>query len=230
MVQLVEVLQESFRLLLQEPKLFVPRLISTALSSIWLLALVSGEINALHALISLPVIGFLGVFVSVMVAAMVKRRNSDRILMNSFLETISYKRSLVIAAIFFVLTGFVISIPLSVSLYIYLTTGNLFVLGLGGLLTLLMLLVIGFVSYFLPISLYEKEGFLSGFKSSISTSSENAFDVSVLTVFSFVMLGVAALAGNSLEVFGAAGFLFGRMVSSVVSTYFFVVSPRYYLE
>lgn len=229
MTRLLEVLSESFTLMFQEPKIFVPRLLSSALSSVWLLAVISERLNLLQTAATIPIIGFTGVFVSVMVASMVKNRGSNKILTDSFFDTAKRWKTLFSAAMFFVAAGFVLSIPLSVSLYAYLTTGNLPVLVFGAAVSVLVLMLLGFASYFLPISLYEKKGFLDGFKDSFSMSRSNPVEVSALTVFSFLMLGLAAFTGNALQVFGAIGFIIGRLVSSVVSTYFFVVSPKYYL-
>ncbi|MFB6144280.1 MAG: hypothetical protein ABEJ98_03120 [Candidatus Nanohaloarchaea archaeon] len=229
MAELGRVLRESFRLLVEEPRLFVPKLISATLSSLWMLGLISGRIPYLYAVAALPAIGFIGVFVSVMVASMVKSRG-DEVLVNGFRDTLQRWRSVAVATGAVLFTGFVVSLPFSLGLYSYLIQGSTVFLLAGSAVTLLLLLVFSFAAYFLPIGLYEKKGFLDGLRSSVTVSAGNARDVSALTLFSFAMLGVAAVAGSGLEVLGAAGFLIGRLTSSVVGTYLFVVSPSYYLE
>lgn len=230
MAELGRVLAESFQLLIKEPRLFLPRLLSTLISSVWLLAFAAGELKYAHAVASLPVIGLMGVFVSVMVAAMVKHRDEDRLLQLSFKETLGNWKPVLAATGFFLFAGFVIAVPVSAGLYAYLTTMNPVPLAAGAAVSVLGLLLLSFASYFLPIGMYEEKDFLKGFRASAATSTGNALDVSALTLFSFTMLGVAAFAGSTLEVLGAAGFLAGRLVSAVVSTYIFVVSPSYYLD
>ena len=230
MAELFRILRESFQLLFREPKLFLPKLVSAVLSSLWLLGLISGELNYLYAVVTLPLIGFLGVFVSVMVAAMVKYRGEDRLLLKGLAETSSKWKPVFAASIFFLVSGFIVSLPLSIGLYFYYFTKSVVPLVAGGATTLIVVLALSFFSYFVPITLYEEKSFLSGLKSSALTSTENVGDIAALTLFSFAMLGVATFTGSTLEVLGAVGFLIGRLVSSVVGTYLFVVSPKYYLE
>jgi F420-0:gamma-glutamyl ligase-like protein len=49
-------------------------------------------------------------------------------------------------------------------------------------------------------------------------------------LFSFALFGLALAAEGALESLGFAGFVLGRLASSAVSTYVFVVSPKLYLE
>ena len=52
----------------------------------------------------------------------------------------------------------------------------------------------------------------------------------MLLIFTFVLLGAAAATTGVLEIIGAAGFILGRVLSSIISTYTVTLSPKYYLE
>ncbi|MFB6147440.1 MAG: hypothetical protein ABEJ66_01010, partial [Candidatus Nanohaloarchaea archaeon] len=80
-------------------------------------------------------------------------------------------------------------------------------------------------------SLLEKGSVGRGFRDSARTSMENSREVVPLTLLSFALLAAASLTPDAgMKLLGYAGFLTMRLVSGIVTTYIFVVSPNYYLR
>lgn len=230
MSSIYEVLIQSFRLLWAEPRLFLPKLASTFLSSIWLIAFVSGRISNIHVLVSFPFVMVVGVFVSMMVASMVKNRDSEKILHKGFLEALDSWKAILPTTVFFMIAGFITVIPLGIGLTLFIQFGNTVALLAGSLLSLLIIIGVSFISYFLPITLLERNSFVSGFSESMQSSKKSSKTVLSLTLFSIALLGLAFGSNEYLQTLGYAGFLVGRLLATTVNTYLFVISPSYYLE
>mgnify|MGYP006291021771 CR=1 FL=1 len=171
-----------------------------------------------------------GVFVSLMVASMVKNRGSEKILRKGFYEASGSWKSILPGALFFLVTGFVVVIPLGIGLTFYLQFGNIIVLMSGVIVSLGMIIGISFYSYFLPITMLEKKSFSSGLKESIQSSRKSSKTVLSLTLFSITLLVIAFTSSEYLQALGYVGFLVGRLLATTVNTYLFVVSPSYYLS
>lgn len=224
-----EVLSESIRLLRDEPRLFVPKFASSLVGSVWVIGFLSGRLSFLQASLALPFISMTAVFASLMVAAMV--RDDHRVsLTGAFGEAIDSWRKILYATVFFVVMGFVVVLPASIGITWYLFYGNTILLVATVLFSLLLTVGLVFISYFLPITLLENKTFLDGFKDSLNTSRTSSREVTVLTILSFGLLALAFASNDYMEALGYLGFLVGRSISAIVTTYVFVVSPRYYLE
>jgi len=180
--------------------------------------------------VSFPFIMFLGVFVSLMVASMVKNRESDRILKKGFFEAVKSWKVILPTTVFFLITGFVVVIPLGIGLTYFIRFGNLAALLIGLMLSLFLIVGISFLSYFLPITLLEKGSFTSGFRKSMDSSKRSSKTVIALTLFSMILLGLAFGSSEYLEKLGYLGFLVGRLLATTVNTYLFVISPSYYID
>lgn len=230
MLRISELLLKSFRLLSEEPRLFLPKLVSTFLSSIWMLGSISGYLSTVQMLVSFPLIIIIGVFVSLMVASMVKNRESENILKDGFLGASKSWKAIIPTAVFFLVTGFLVVIPLGIGLTYFIQFGNLFALVTGSVATLVMVLAISFSSYFLPITLLEEGSFTSGFRESMQSSRRSSRTVMMLTLFSMTLLVFAFASSEFLQTLGYIGFLGGRLLATTVNTYLFVISPSYYLE
>ena len=225
-----EILAKSFKLLRAEPRLFLPKLASTFLSSIWLLSFASKQISTTQALVSLPIISLLGVFVSLMVASMVKNKESDNILKIGFLEALRNWRKILITSLIFILIVFLITLPFSIGFALYIRSGNVIALSIGFITTLLLIVALGFLSYFLPITLLEYNSVFGGFKESMRTSTKSSKTVLALTFFSIVVFLFAYGSSKSFQALGYTIFLSARLIASTVNTYLFVISPSYYLD
>jgi hypothetical protein len=100
---------------------------------------------------------------------------------------------------------------------------------IGGLLSAVMVLAVVYGIYFLPVTLIDNN-LGKSFRESFSTSRNNSREVTALLMFSLALLGLAAFTTGSIRNLGIAGFIFGRAISSIISTYTVIISPKYYLE
>lgn len=234
MAELSGILVESLRTLRQEPSLFIPKILSTSAGAIWFIALVAGPRTgqALTVYSAAGVfVALLGVFASIMMASMVRKKGSKNALVEGFRESLGYWKRIVLFFLLVLLIGLVIYIPLAIGFTLYYFAGLKLYFLIGGVLSLLLLLLSGFLLYFFPISLLEKGSVLKGLRDSANVSRQNWREVGLLTVFSFMLLGLASFSGNTgMELFGYAGFFALRLLSGIVTTYIFVVSPEYYLS
>lgn len=240
MSRVQEVLGSSFKMLVQRPQLFIPKLFSTFFSSIFLIFIVS-NLNSLYQSYSVPkvlgfvalsviLLSFIGFFVSLMVASMVRSNSKNSILSESFYEVLGDVPLILKSSLALVAFSFLVSIIFSIGLQASILTGNIFYTAIAAGLGLLLILGVSFGIYFLPITLLEESGLTKGLKSSLKTSKNNSVEVTVLLIFSFLLLGLAAISTGIMEKLQYLGFLLGRLISTVVNTYLFVVSPKYYLE
>lgn len=236
-MKLYKTLVESFDLLKDQPRFFVPRLISTSISTVWfvfilenyLLGFSSMDFSMMQMLFYLasgPLIIFLGIFVSVMLARMVDEGPE---LKNAFIYTWGRFKSLLAVTVAMLSVSFMISIPFSFGIVLYPLLG-IPVLVLSAGLSLLMMLAVSFAIYFLPIALVESTEIVETVKNSVKASRQNSVEVSVMLAFSLLLLVLSALAQGSLETLGYIGFALSRFMSAVVTTYIFVVSPKLYLS
>lgn len=235
-MNIINVLLESLKLLKRKPQLFAPKLVSATISSAWALVLLdmfrSGTFQELTSfyLLTTPIIMLLGVFVPLMTADMIKNKDRKGLLRLSFIETVRNWRKILGMTFLTLLTAFVSAVPAMIGfMALYISSQPLFA-AIGIATSLLLILAIGFLIYFLPISILTEKTVLSGLKESVKTSIENRWDVSLLMVFSFGMFGLAAVSQGFLETFGQVSFVIGRLISATVTTYTFVISPNFYLK
>ncbi len=235
----IKVLVESFRTLKERPVIFLPKLFSTFLSSlmlVWLLeyfpatAPTASLSVAVTPFVFLIVLGFVGVAASLMVASMVKNNEKGNLLGQALTDVSHRSKTLFLTTIAVVVISFLTAFPAVIGVLSYQFTGNILALSGGILLSLTSVLFLSFASYFLPITLLEKDSLTKGFSASLGESRNNSREVTALLLFSLVLLIVAFISTGTLEKLGYVGFIAGRMISATVNTYFFVVSPTYYLE
>lgn len=224
-MSLVDILRKSMNELQESPIYFIPRLISTSISSAWFLYMVQMPDPETY-LLTAPLIIFMGLFVPVMVAYMVE---NDGGLAEGFRATLKRSDKVLGSTAAFFLAGAFTAIPTALGLLIFQISGSLTALALGLLLSIAAILLTGFASYFLPITLI-RNGVIDGFRESASFSSENRREVTALMVFSFLLFGVSAASSGVMQALGTLGFILGRLTSALVGTYLIVVSPKYYLE
>lgn len=222
---LASILRKSMHELRERPVYFIPRLVSTSISTAWFLYMVQ-SLNTVTYLITAPLIIFMGIFVPVMVAYMVENNTG---LIDSFQTTLRKSDKILGSTLVFFLAGAVTAIPTVAGLLIFQFSGSYTALALGVLLSITAVLTTGFVSYFLPITLI-RNGVIGGFRKSAGFSSSNRREVTALILFSFLLFGASAASSGILQTLGTIGFILGRLTSAVVGTYLIVVSPKYYLE
>ncbi len=233
---LLQVLRESFEMLKDEPKFFVPRLFSTTISTAWFILVFDNYLSKLTTLkysnsemifylVSGPLIVFMGVAVSIMLARMVDKGPE---LKSSFLYTVGRMKTLLLVTWGMLSLGILMALPLTIGIVLYPVMG-IAVLAGSAALTVLMMIAVFYLLYFLPITLVENSSVVESIRDSISSSRENSKEVTVMLLFSFALLGVAGLAQGALEFLGYLAFAASRFISVIVTTYLFVVSPKLYL-
>jgi len=230
-----EILRESFEMLMDKPKMFIPRFISTSISTLWVLSfpgIYSGNLSAvnmesmIYYLSSMPLIVLLGVFVSVMLAEMVADKP---FLKKSFLKTLDRWKTILGVTVGILASTILFYITVSIGFFLSLSTGSLIFTGLGALVSLVLALGFSFAIFFLPISITENERLLKSFKASMGASKRNSKEVALLMIFGIGLLGVAFSMQGTLQSVGVAGFVVSRFISAVMTTYLFVVSPKMYM-
>jgi hypothetical protein len=230
MSNLFEILEKSFRMLLERPVLFIPRLISSTISSAAMIFWILGWIDTFTFLAVFPIVGIVGSFTPIMVSSMVEKESKKKLLRKGFIETLGlWKQILGFTMLTFVL-AFINSIPLSLGLIASINTGNPVYVAGGLLISLIILISISFGLYFVPISLIKEGKLFKGIGNAIDTSNENRKEVTLLILFSLAVLGISSTTTGYLRDIGLSIFFIGRMASSVVGTYLLVISPQYYLS
>jgi hypothetical protein len=195
-----------------------------------MLGAISGQLSTVQILVSFPFIAVTGVFVSLMVASMVKNRSSNEILKRGFFEALRNWKAVLPTAFFFLIAGFLVAMPIGLGLIYFIQFGNMYALAASSVLSLLLIIGISFLSYFLPITLLEKKSFFSGFSKSMKSSRKSSKTVLSLTLFSIALLSLAFGSNKYLQTLGYMGFVVGRLLATTINTYLFVISPSYYLE
>lgn len=235
-MNLYRILVESFQLLKDEPRFFVPRLFSTCISTIWfilvfdnyVLNLASLQLSRLELaayLVSGPFIAFLGVFVSIMLAYMVDNGPN---LTEGFFYTINRFKSLLGVTLGIMLLGFLVSIPLFAGFILYPVLGIQFLLATAAF-SFLLFAASAFAIYFLPIAVVENSNVFASLKDSIRSSRRNSREVAAMLVLSLLLLAVAGIAQGALQTLGYIAFALSRFLSALTTTYLFVVSPKMYI-
>lgn len=235
-MKLYEILTESFQLLREEPRFFVPRLISTGISTIWFILVFENYVLSFSGLqfsmlemvlylVSGPLIVLIGVFVSIMLAYMVENGPD---LGEGFWYTFGRYKSLLAVTLGILVLGVLVSLPLSSGIVLYPLLGMPFII-LTALVSILLLVATSFAIYFLPIAVVENNQVFAVLKDSVRSSRENSREVVIMLMFSLVLLAFAGLAQGSLQTLGYVGFVLSRFLSALTTTYLFVVSPKMYI-
>lgn len=228
---LQHLIKESAEELRERPSLFVPKILTSIVGSIWMLFLLGAmeTMNLSQMLLGLaffPLIFFLGVLSPVIVAEMIKNNYN---LKQGTKRTLDYASRLLLTSLILIVILTSALLPAYIGLGIYLINGNILPMIIGMIITLIGSGTLIYGIYFLPVILTENSAFNS-FEESFKASGENKREVTALIVFSFILLGITYSTTGALELLGAAGFILGRIISSIVSTYTVTLSPKYYLE
>ncbi|MBC5793373.1 MAG: hypothetical protein H8Z69_05060 [Nanohaloarchaea archaeon] len=232
----LEVLKKSLKNLAGQPKLFLPRIVSSLISSAFLILVLndytSGNQLSTSAVTAsfggMYLLSIISLFVWLMLVSMVKNNSG---LKKGFSEAAHNIGKLLKAATALLLIGVLIALPSSIGIVFY-SQGIIWAGIVGPAITLVLMFFLSYTSYFVPVTLLDTEGVLKSWKKSYAGSKEKRTAVISLTVLSFILLGVSLWFSSSTVVksFGQAGFIIGRILSSVVTTYLMVLSPELYLD
>ena len=230
-MKLQNLIKESADELRERPSLFLPKILTSVIGSVWILYLLNGmEAMNLSQMITglafFPLVFFLGVFSPVMVAEMIKNNYN---LKQGLLKTFDKSLRLLITSVLLFVAMTIALLPAYIGLGISLLYGNHILLIIGVPITLIISGILIYGIYFLPITLTENSS-VDSFKESFKASGESKKEVTVLVLFSFALLAITYRTTGALEVLGTIGFIVGRAISSIVSTYTVTLSPKYYLN
>ncbi|MFP4038281.1 MAG: hypothetical protein ACLFTA_00665 [Candidatus Nanohaloarchaea archaeon] len=230
-MKLKNLLIDSLKELGQRPSFFVPKLVTSFIGSIWILSALqtikSPNMAAIYFETAIfPVIFFLGVLSPVIVAEMVKNRLG---LVEAFKKTFSYFPKLFLTTLLLLAGATASVLPSYVGLAFYLYLGVLEAVFIGAVISLVLVAGLAYGIYFLPVTLVDNSAF-GGLRKSFEASRQYRKEVTLLILLSFALLGLAAFSSGLLRGLGVTGFVTGRMLSSTVSTYTVILSPKLYLE
>lgn len=237
-MKLRKLLSESLEELKNKPSLFIPKLIVSLIGSLWMLGTLYLTGNPLDTastpnieglMISLalfPFIFFLGILSPVIVAEMVKNNIG---LIKATKKTLKYTPKIIKVGLILVAIITLAVVPAYLGILATLSTGQLLWLVLGSIVSFTILSTVTFSLYFLPITLTEDSA-AESLKESFKASKSSKREVSVLILFSFGLLFIAGASSDIITSLGIAGFIIGRLLSSAVTTYTVIVSPKKYME
>lgn len=229
--RLKQLIIESFQELQDRPSLFLPKIFTSLIGSIWMLAVLRGTKTMNTELITggllvFPAVFFLGVWSPVIVAEMVKEKSG---LKEALMSSTDYLGRIIGTAIILIAGTTVSLIPFYAGVAALVIYGTILPAVIGGILSAIMVLAVVYGIYFLPVTLIDNN-LGKSFRESFNTSRNNSREVTALLMFSFALLGLAALTTGRLRNLGIAGFITGRAISSIISTYTVIISPKYYLK
>ncbi len=230
-MRLSELLKNSALLLKDRPSIFMPKLATNLISSFWMIMVLitveSGSlINSVYLMLFFPVIMFLGLVSPVIVAEIVKNKIN---LKHAVQRTIQNSPKIFLTTLLIIIIFTAASIPMYAGLGLFLTGFNILFFIVGIILTFAILISFSFSIYFLPVTLTES-GPIKSIISSSKASNSHRTKVATVMIFSFILLGVAALTTGPLRNIGLTGFVLGRAISSIVGTYTMIISPKLYAE
>lgn len=240
MTDIQNILYESFYLLFEKPQLFVPKVFVALISSLFIVLVVDRFMELFQLMTPFQFLGFITVaiflmsytalYAALMVVSMVKNDWSDGLLKKSFLDVFEESAKMLKVTLGFMFLSIGLAFFVAIGFQASVLTGSIIYLLVTSVIAFIGIMAVTFVVYFLPVTLLEDVSLGKSFKLSMNTSKDNSKEVTVLLVVSVLLLIMAVLSSGMLEKLGYIGFIVGRMISTVMNTYLFVVSPKYYEE
>ena len=253
-MRFADVMIDSLRLLFLHPKLFLPKLVVSALYGVsilgtvsamqTLLAVASGElpkteINAIFpALLALLVFSLFVLLVDIVVGAMYSElagmffSGKEISVVSAFKAVKPRLLPVVFANLFTVAVSAVLAVPFSagISFAIALQNALLAWLFIGLSLLVVFCLIVAF--YLVgPVSVFEEKGVFGILRRGVSLSRKNFGNVSKAA---FLQLCLSLLSYVFAFFLGApaalALFVLSRLLTGIVATYIIVLNPVFYLE
>ena len=235
-MELSNLLKESLIELIERPSYFLPKLLTSLIGSVWMLGIlfaIGDPLTAQQDLTSLylglatfPIIFFLGVLSPVIVAEMVKNKLD---VIQATKKCLSYTPRLISASGYLIAIFTAAILPFYLGLFLLIISGSYLALMTGTLVSLILIILLSYSIYFLPITLTDNSA-VTGLRKSFNTSKNNSREASILVIVSFVLLILAWASSGVMRGLGITGFILGRLISSAMTTYTIIVSPKYYLE
>lgn len=222
------VFSSSLELAKKEPVIFLPKLVSVTISSLWIIGLINSIGGLYLYFIILPLIVYLTFFTSVLVASMAdKPENSLKKHLSDVYE-LKYSLGALLLALF--ILNIFTAIPLLLGAFLILETSYNVLGSIISILSIVLALAIAFYLYFIPIAFIKKKRINSTLRDSYKISSNYSKEVLIIFLVSILLLVVAQASEGLFQSIGYIGFMLARMVESLVSTYIFILGSKFYLE
>jgi len=254
-MDVLRVLKESLQLLRAKPKVFIPRLVTTAIYSLYLLymAWAAADLTfpiqpekaasmlfpSLLVLASLPLLYFIDILSHAMYPRIVADfRKGNKISLRESLKD-GLRAWKVVVALELVLFAFVfiIAAPASVFAATYVYTGNIVPLAIASALAFCLIIAFAVLMFFVvPSAVLEKRGVVESFSKSMRLGVEHRGSLLKLNILFTALLGVTLAvayyvkADNLLSLASAALFVGVRLLEAVTYTYVSVTNPTAYIH
>ncbi|MDY6770884.1 MAG: hypothetical protein SV186_02905 [Candidatus Nanohaloarchaea archaeon] len=234
------VLRSAFQLLRDRPLLFLPKLLMTAVWSLFWIQLIQGVTQpiAMQPAQARRLLGYMLLLVPVQILVynayfiIVRQYNTDTVdIWSAFRQGLG-KLPQGLGAFFIpFIVGSLVAVPGSSLFILGQLNGNLLYQAAGLVLASAGLLVVTILFYFTPVSVVLGDsGFIEEFKRGYRQSRHHLRPVTGIALLSFVLLAVTTLLEGGLQRIGFIGFVLGRLVSSVINLYVLLVNPSMLLE
>jgi len=248
-LKLVEIFRDSLMLLWKEPKVFVPRLITTAIYTLFIFysAKLTSEILTMGVtfknililgilspiLLGIDIVSY-GMYPKIVTEYYEKKRiNLTRIL----LETLKSWKILLTFGIIVMIFLLIFIVLLSILYLAVLIMGTFFIFVLVTIFAIIILLVFALLSFFImPVGILDKQSIRNTLKKGIELSIKYKADVLKINLV-FMMLAIITMIIATLSEFSGilaylafAIFLIVRLIQAIIYTYISVVNPSVYLK
>lgn len=237
---LQSVLTNAFSMMREHPRIFLPRLIMTAVWSIFWIAIVGLLQNPLSAtlqdifLLSIvaTILTPLQIWVFNTYVVIVKQHNSDTIRLRTAFHDGMKKLPQGIAVFALLGTMMLVFGTPGAILFMYGTMqASLWLQAIGVLVSGGAVIGVVLLTYFAPVSaIIGEKSFFQNVKDGISTSREERQHVFFLTLLSFTSLLFTQTLQGGLEYLGLIGFFGGRFIAAIISVYVLIVNPELFLR
>lgn len=234
------VLRNSFQLLQDQPRIFIPRIIMTAIWSVFWIHLLrllrhAGTVT-LHDIAVVSVFVFVVTPIQIWVYnayfIMVKQYHGTGVVLRDAFRNGLQKlpQSLAVFSLLGTL-ALMLGIPGAV-IFLYGTVAGQVLLQITGLLISVSAVAgVMITAYFAPVSVVIGENtFFQNVKQGIAASRQERGEVLLLTGFSIGTLLIANLLQGRLEHVGLLGFGVSRFLEAVVGVYLLLMNPELFLQ
>lgn len=251
-VNLARILSESLVLLKSEPKLFIPRLLTTALYSLATLCIASFSAQALNRAIpaetfltqsllifsAMPLLYLLDVTVYAMYPVMVSDRAASKKLSLKRALSTALKSYKTLAAFAFAVFAYALAVSAIAApmLVHFMREGDILMASILALLVFAALIAFSTLMFFVvPSATISGKGIAASFWESMSLGLKHKFDIIKLNLF-FALLAAATMylvfsseLSGKPDFIALSSFVLLRLMQALIYTYLSVVNPNAYL-
>lgn len=257
-MNLISVLKESIILIRQQPKVFIPKLITTALYSFYALwatrlmlkvyslssAIPTEEVSSLLSetlllFLFVIILYFVDLISYAMYPSIVSayRKQKPVKLTTALMDALSVWNVILLLGVLILVFLFAVLLVVGLTQFIALEFSMPILVGIAISLVLLLVMLFSILVFFvIPVAVVEKKGLLSSFHESISLGFKHKNELFKVNIMFLVLASVTLLIGMVSEFKGfvafmaIAVFVLIRLIQAVVYTYMCVVNPYLYLR